>query len=223
MKKVIILLSAIAVFASCNNTSQKQPASENTNLNKITDMDVTDKSFDELFTKVDSAEIIPTLTKLILEEANTVITAGGASQYNSQMANWQVLSNYFMQPIPTTLCLLGASRYTLEFIRTEQSYTMSFFPDEYKNEAMKFGSRSGRNSDKMKETKLTHVLTPSGNPTYKEANVVIESHLFEITTVNPDDFYTEDGKKFVVDGAKDNNGDYHKLVFGRITNVWIRK
>jgi flavin reductase (DIM6/NTAB) family NADH-FMN oxidoreductase RutF len=221
MKKVFILLCTIAVFASCNSAPQKQTTSTNEKTN--TDMNVKDKSFDELFTKVDSAEIMPTLTKLILEEANTVITAGEASQYNSMMANWQVLGNYFMQPIPTTMCLLGAGRYTLEFIRKEQSYTMSFFPDEYKDEAMKFGFRSGRNSDKMKETTLTHVLTPSGNPTYKEANVVIESRLFEITTVNPNDFYTKDGKKFVVDGAKDNNGDYHKLVLGRITNVWVRK
>lgn len=221
MKKGIILLCAIAVFASCSNASPKQETNENSN--KITDMNVKDKSFDELFTKVDSAEIMPTLTKLILKEANTVITAGGTSKYNSQMANWQVLSNFFMQPTPMTFCLLGASRYTLEFIRQEQSYTMSFFPDEYKAEAMKFGFRSGRNSDKMKETTLTHVLTPSGNSTYKEANVVIESRLFEITTVNIDDFYTEDGKKFVVDGAKDNNGENHKLVFGRITNVWVRK
>ena len=43
--------------------------------------------------------------------------------------------------------------------------------------------QAGRDTDKMKETKLTHVLTQVGNSTYKEAQVVVEYQLFETTTV----------------------------------------
>ncbi len=220
MKKIIILLSAIVVFASCNNAPQKQPTNESTNPVKTTDMNVKDKSFDELFTKVDSSEIIKTLATLMVEEDHTVITAGTESLFNSMVASWEALGRYFRQP--TTFCLLGANRYTLEFIKEQQSYTMSFFAEGFEDDVMQFGIKSGRNSDKMKDTKLTSILTPSGNPTYKEANIIIECRLFEITTVNPNDFYTEAGKKFVENGFNEAK-DYHKLVFGTITNVWIRK
>ena len=87
---------------------------------------------------------------------------------------------------------------------------------------MLFGKKSGRDSDKMKETKLTAVQTPSGRTTYKEASLVLECNLVEVTTVSPDDFYTEEGRKFVVD-AHAETGEYHKMVFGEITNVWRRK
>ncbi len=220
MKKAFILLCTIAVFTACNNTSQQQQANESNNTNTVIDMNIKDKSFEELFTKVDNSEIRKTLSKLMSKEDHTVITAGTDEHYNSMAASWEALGHYFEKP--TTLCLLGAGRYTLEFIKEQQTYTMSFFPGQFKGDVMAFGTKSGRNSDMMKETKLTHVLTPSGNSTYKEANVVIECRLFEITTVNPTDFYDEDGKKFVEDALKEAN-DYHKLVFGTVTNIWVRK
>ncbi len=46
--------------------------------------------------------------------------------------------------------------------------------------------------------------------------------LFEVTTVSPDDFRTEDARKFIVD-AHAETGEYHKMVFGEIKNVWERK
>ncbi len=212
MKKIFSLLCILTVFASCNNKSQQQST--------MTDMNIKDKSFNELFIKVDSANVKATLAKLMVEQDHTVITAGTEAQFNSMAASWEVLTTYFRQP--RTLCLLGANRYTLEFIRKQQTYTMSFFPEQFTGDVMAFGRTSGRNSDKMKESKLTYVKTPSNNITYKEANIVIECSLFEITTVHPNDFYDESGKKFVEDALKDNS-DYHKLVFGTITNVWIRK
>jgi flavin reductase (DIM6/NTAB) family NADH-FMN oxidoreductase RutF len=99
---------------------------------------------------------------------------------------------------------------------------MSYFDETEKGDILLFGMKSGRDSDKMKESKLTSVQTPSGNMTYKEARIVIECKPVEITTISPDDFYTEEGRKFVVD-AQAETGDYHKMVFGEITAVWIRK
>src|SRR5690606_26018691 len=146
----------------------------------------------------------------------SVITAGSDSLYNSMTASWGGWGQLF--EVPVTWCFLNASRYTLEFIKKEQSYTMTYFPDQFKDQVIAFGSKSGRNSDKMKETTLTYVKTPSGNITYKEAKLIIECKLVEITETNPKDFYSEKGKEFVEKGKKDGNGkEYHKLVFGDIT------
>lgn len=97
---------------------------------------------------------------------------------------------------------------------------MSYFDDEYKEDIMPFGMQSG--GDKMKNIKLTAVQTPAGSMTFKEAKLIIECKLFEVTTVSPDDFQTDEARKFVVD-AHAETGEYHKIVFGKITNVWVRK
>ncbi len=211
MKKILIALCAAAVLASCNGNAPKQTA---------IDKDVKEMTFEEIFQRVDSAAVKQTLASLMAAEEHPVITAGTPEKFNSMAASWEALGRYFEKP--GTLCLLGAGRYTLEFIRERQTYTMTFLPGELRSELIAFGTRSGRNSNKMEETKLTAVETPSGNMTYKEASVVIELRLFEITTVQPSDFYNAEGRKFVEDALAEA-GDYHKLVFGTITNIWIKK
>jgi flavin reductase (DIM6/NTAB) family NADH-FMN oxidoreductase RutF len=123
---------------------------------------------------------------------------------------------------PTTWCILQSNRYTLEMIQKEQTYTMSYFTDEYKEQIIFFGSKSGRDSEKMKEVELTSVQTPSGNISYKEARLIFECKLTEITTPNPDDFYTQEAKDYLKEAYKEAN-DYRKYVFGEITHVWVKK
>jgi len=74
----------------------------------------------------------------------------------------------------------------------------------------------------MRNTRLTAIETPTGNMSFKEAKLIIECKLVQVTTVSPEDFYTDESKKFVVD-AQAETGDYHKVVFGEITGVWVRK
>lgn len=226
MKKVILFAICLAVllsypafiFSACSGTPEKQTV--NTNSNPIDYMNIQEKSFEELFTRIEPAEFRKTLSKFVAEEDHTVITAGTEFQFNSMAASWEALGHYFEKPM--TFCLLGAEKYTLKFIKERKTYTMSFLPEQFKGDLYAFGAKSGRGSDKMKETKLTYVETPSGNITYKEAKVVVECQLFEITTVNPNDFYTEDGRSFV-EKANTEGHDYHKLVFGVVTNIWVRK
>jgi flavin reductase (DIM6/NTAB) family NADH-FMN oxidoreductase RutF len=99
---------------------------------------------------------------------------------------------------------------------------MSFFEDRYKDEYMVFGQKSGRDSEKMKETSLTAVVTPTGKMAYKEAFLIIECQLAQTHTVNLEEVYAEHNHKFFED-AYNEVGSYHKIVFGDITNVWVRK
>ena len=176
--------------------------------------------FSELFAAVDVKNIPEDVFTLISGDF-AVLTAGNPSLYNSMVAGWGGWGVMFSKP--TTFLILRSSRYTLELMRKERRYTMAFFDDEYKDDIMKFGAQSGRDSDeKMKNTALTAVETPANNMAFKEAKLIIECSLVQVTTVAPDDFYTEDSKKFIVDAYAETK-DYHKVVFGEITNVWVRK
>ena len=99
---------------------------------------------------------------------------------------------------------------------------MSYFPNEYKEQILFLGSKSGRDSEKMKEVELTSVQTPSGDMSFKEARLIIECKLTELTTANPTDFYSQEAKDWINEAYKEAN-DYRKLVFGEITHVWVKK
>jgi flavin reductase (DIM6/NTAB) family NADH-FMN oxidoreductase RutF len=199
---------------SCVNKTSNEDAKQNTESENLNDM-----NFNELFTNISAEELTDNIFKLIGKDF-TVITSGKESNFNSMTAGWGGVGVIFSKP--ATWCVLRANRYTLEIIKNEHTYTMSFFPEKYKEQVLFLGSKSGRDTDKMKETTLTPVQTPDGNITYKEARLVFECKLIELTTVSPDDFYTQEAKDFINSGY-DEAKDYHKQVFGEIANVWIKK
>lgn len=222
LKRLAFILSFPLLLSSCNENNKSQAensVADKDTVRTVTTEEVKDKAFDELFTSITAKQIKENVFKLVNEDY-TVITAGTPELYNSMVASDGGWGTVYGKP--GTWCNLRASRYTLEVIQDKQTYTMSYFDDNFKDEIVRFGKKSGRDSEKMKDSKLTMVETPSGNITYKEAKLIIECQLSQVTTVSPDDFYDQDDKKFVVD-AYNEVGGYHKIVFGKITNVWIRK
>lgn len=173
-------------------------------------------NFDQLFKQISPEEISDNVFTL----GFTVITAGKEDHYNSMIGSGGGFGLLFKKP--TTWSLLKADRYTLEIIQKEQSYTLSYFPNEYKEQVLFLGSESGRDSRKMKEVKLTSVQTPSGDMSFKEARLIIECKLTAITTPNPSDFCSQEAKDYINEAYKEAS-DYRKLVFGEITHVWIKK
>jgi flavin reductase (DIM6/NTAB) family NADH-FMN oxidoreductase RutF len=176
-------------------------------------------SFSDTFEAIAAEDIQENILKLVGHDF-TVITSGKIPNQNSMTASFGGMGILFNKP--TTWCFLRASRYTLEIIRNEKNYTMSYFPEQYKNDVVYFGSKTGRDSDKMKNSKLTPITTPDGGSSYEEAKLIIECSLTAINTVSPDEYFTDEGRDFVVEGFNDAK-DYHKLVFGEITRVWRRK
>ena len=220
--KNIIKTAFIAVIGFTVAILSISGCKENSGKNGITlnRKEIKSRSFSELFKAVEVKDIPEDVFKLIGKDF-AVLTAGNSSHYNSMVAGWGGWGILFSKP--TAFLMLRSNRYTLELMRKEQRYTMAFFDNEFKDDIIQFGKQSGRNSDeKMKNTELTAVETPSGNMTFKEAKLIVECNLVQVTTVTPDDFYTEESKKFVID-AYAETGDYHKVVFGEITNVWIRE
>jgi flavin reductase (DIM6/NTAB) family NADH-FMN oxidoreductase RutF len=182
-------------------------------------INVKEMNFAQLFKQIIPEEISDNVFTLV-RKVFPVITAGKEEHYNSMTASGGGLGMLFMKP--TTWCILQASRYTLEMILKEQTYTLSYFPDDYKKQVLFLGSKSGRDSEKMKEVELASVQTPSGNMSYKESRLIIECKLTELTTPDPNDFYTQEAKDYINEAYKDAN-DYRKYLFGEITHVWVKE
>jgi flavin reductase (DIM6/NTAB) family NADH-FMN oxidoreductase RutF len=186
---------------------------------KTNHVNVKEMNFDQLFKQISPEEIFDNVFTLV-GKVFPVITAGKEDHYNSMTASGGGMGMLFKKP--TTWCILQANRYTLEMILKEQTYTLSYFPNEYMEQILFLGSKSGRDSEKMKEVELTGVQTPSGDMSFKEARLIIECKLTEITTAKPNDFYTQEAKDYINEAYKEAN-DYRKYVFGEITHVWVKK
>jgi len=176
-------------------------------------------NFDQLFKQISPEEISDNVFTLAGKDFYAV-TAGRQEHYNSMVGSGGGFGILMRKPI-----IWGGfriDRYTLELIQKEQTYTLSFFPEEYKQQLLFLGSESGRDSKKMKEVELTSVQTPSGNMSFKEARLIIECGLMQISLPSPDDFYSQYAKDFIKEAYNDEN-DYRKYVFGEITHVWVKK
>lgn len=178
-------------------------------------------NFDQLFKQISPEELCDNFNVLTLVGKDFyVITAGKENHYNSMIGSGGGLGMLFRKP--TTWCVLRADRYTLELIQKEQTYTLSYFPNEYKEQMIFLGSKSGRNSEKMKEVELVGVQTPSGDMSFEKAGLIIECKLTQLTTPNPNDFCTQEAKDYISEVYKEAT-DHRKYVFGEITHVWVKK
>ena len=205
MKKslIIFLFALLLASVGCSN-GQEQTG---------------DKGFEDLFKSVEVTEI-PGNPFALVGENFAILTSGTPEKYNSMVSSWGGWGIQFGKP--AMFHMLRSNRYTLELMRQNGKYTVSFFDDSNKQDITLFGRTSGRDSDKMSETKLTPLQTPGGSMSFAEAIIIFECTLQGVTTVSPDDFPDESNKEFIV-GAFEETGDYHKLVFGEITNVWVRR
>lgn len=223
MKKIFIpLLFAVILLSGCNGQQGSGTSNEfceDTQATKLTHEEIKSRPFSELFDTIDVRNIKEDVFTLVGEDYG-ILTAGTPEKYNSMVTSWGGWGIVFGKP--GVFHFLRSNRYTLEMMREQQVYTVSFFDSEFKDDIMQFGMKSGRDSDKMKETKLTAVQTPDENPAYKEAKIILECRLSEITTVAPEDFYNAEDRKFVTD-AHAETGDWHKLVLSQITKAWVRK
>ncbi|MDR0823325.1 MAG: flavin reductase [Endomicrobium sp.] len=176
-------------------------------------------TFEQLFKQISPEDIDDNVFKLVGKDFY-LITAGKKENYNSMVGSGGGWGTLFKKP--TAMCLFPIHRYTLEIIQKEKTYTLSYFPNEYKEQMLFLGSKSGRDSDKMKEVKLSAVQTPCGNMSFKEANLIIECSLTQITTPAVDDFYSQESKDYLKEAYKDPN-EHRKYVFGEITAVWVKR
>jgi flavin reductase (DIM6/NTAB) family NADH-FMN oxidoreductase RutF len=178
-------------------------------------------SFNELFDKISADEISDKFNIFTLVGTDFyAVTAGTIDHYNSMIGSGGGFGLFFRKP--SSWCLFRKDRYTLELIEKTQTYTLSFFSNEYKERMLFLGKESGRYSKKMNDVDLKGIQTPSGNIAFQEARLIIECGLTAITTPHPDDFYSQESRDYIDEAYKDAN-EYRKLVFGEITDVWIKK
>ena len=140
-----------------------------------------------------------------------LITAGSAERCNTMTASWGGLGVIWGAPSAT--CYIRPQRYTREFVDREEYFTLAFFGEEYRKALQLCGSRSGRETDKIKECGFTVRATECGAPYFEQAELVLVCRKRFVQPMDPANMPQEIRDKFYPEK------DYHIMYIGEIVEA----
>ncbi len=141
----------------------------------------------------------------------TLITAGTPEKFNTMTASWGGVGVLWNKNVVFTF--IRDSRYTLEFVDSNDYYSISFFGGEHMKELAFCGKNSGRDIDKVKATGLTPVFDENA-PYFEEADLVLICRKLYRQSMNAESFIDKtDAEKWYADS------DWHEVFVGEIVRV----
>ena len=145
-----------------------------------------------------------------------LITAGPITHYNTMTASWGGFGVIWDGPV--CWCVIRPGRHTFGFANDNPNFTLSFFDEEHRSALELCGTKSGRDTDKAAATGLTAIECDLPDTTsFAQARMIIECKKTYSHDIDP--------KQFLDPGIDKNYPikDYHRMFFGSIQRVWVRK
>lgn len=136
-----------------------------------------------------------------------LVTAGNKNKFNSMTISWGSFGVLWFKNVATIY--IRKSRYTYELLKDNDYFTISFYDTDYKKDLSIMGTKSGRDTDKLKETSLTPKYL-SEVVTYEEAEITLVCKKIYVTKMNVNDMPEEIQKQFY------ENDSEHYMIIGEI-------
>nr|WP_317412299.1 flavin reductase [uncultured Solibaculum sp.] len=143
-----------------------------------------------------------------------LVTAGDSNGYNTMTASWGGMGVMWGKNVAVTV--IRPQRYTMEFIKKNGLFTLSFYDEQYKPALGVCGSKSGRDIDKAKETGLTPVFG-EGTTYFEQAKLVLVCRKLYERPMDPSCLLDQE-----VDEKWYPGKDYHRMFVGEVVKV-LRK
>ena len=129
----------------------------------------------------------------LFDQQWAIVTAGSMEHYNSCTIGWGSLGNLWGKvgkSRPTVTIYVHPARYTSQFLENSDTFTVSFYPEDYKKALGYIGGHSGRDGEKAAAAGRTPVAFGPG-VTYKEANLTflckkLYQHQFTTEDIAPE-------------------------------------
>lgn len=139
-----------------------------------------------------------------------LLSAGNESGFNGMTVSWGTIGILWNKNVVTVF--IRPDRYTREFVEKHDRFTLSFYGEEYKKTLLLLGTKSGRDSAKMKESGLT--------PLFIDKTVSFEEA--EMTIIAKKLYCQRMDEKFVIDPTVKGHypdKDYHFMYQGEILKI----
>ena len=139
-----------------------------------------------------------------------LLTAGDKDKFNTMTISWGGLGTLWNKPVATVY--VRTSRYTNEFMKDNDYFTVSFYPEEFKKTLGVLGSKSGRDMDKIHESGLTPKEVENGI-TFAEAEVTLVCRKLICQRLEPENMIPEIAKQFYENEAQ------HDMYVGEVVAI----
>jgi len=140
-----------------------------------------------------------------------LITAGTVDNYNTMTASWGGLGHLWNKNV--CFVFVRPSRYTYEFMEKNDTFSLSFFTEEWRKALTICGTRSGRDIDKAKETGLKPILGNHNTTVFEQARLIIECKKIYYQDFDPARFLDPSIEKNY------NGSNYHRMYIGEILRI----
>lgn len=215
--KVLFPVIAVAILmTSCMNNSNKEKKDESSRQIENT---TASNDWQSQYDRIEASDLPDNVFDLIGKQW-MLVTAGNKNSYNTMTASWGGFT--YVWERPATIAYIRDSRYTYGFLQQEESFTLSFFTEQYRGALRICGTKSGRDTDKVKEAGLTPIETPAGLMSFGEARMIIECKKILVQELDYSNL-TEPYKAKIMEESYNKEPAKHQLFISEITNIWLKK
>ncbi len=165
-----------------------------------------------MWKEVNVKEIEGNAVKMIADEW-MLITAGNQNKYNMMTASWGFIGEMWSKD--SVVIAVRPQRYTMDFLKQEDYFTLSFYGDKRDIHAV-CGSKSGRDVDKTALTGLTPVFS-DGTVFFDEARLVLVCKKRYCNRLSPEAFTDGDCKELYP------ADDRHFMLIGEIVKTYVKE
>ncbi|MBE6885811.1 MAG: flavin reductase [Oscillospiraceae bacterium] len=142
-----------------------------------------------------------------------LLTAGAPEDHNTMTVSWAGMGVLWNKNVCTAY--VRPQRHTFGFMEREEYFTLSAYPEEYREALRVCGTKSGREINKAAETGLTP-FDAGGATAFEEARLVLLCRKLYAQDLRPE---------CIVDPAVDTHypqKDYHRMYIGEILRVLVK-
>jgi len=133
---------------------------------------------------------------------------------NMMTANWGGVGVLWHKPV--VYIVVRPQRYTKEFIDAADTFSLSFFGEEYREKLTLCGKKSGRDIDKMAECGFT-ARSDSGAPVFEQADTVLICRKLFSQAMLPESILSQE-----VLAEFYPNKDYHQVYIAEVVKALVK-
>lgn len=144
-----------------------------------------------------------------------ILTGQSDDGFNSMTVSWGAAGVLWSKPC--VFVFVRPGRYTYKFMEDGDMFSLALMPENMHAAMSVFGSKSGRDCDKYKESGFT-VLEECGMKFPEQAETVFICKKISAGDISPD-WFVDDG----IDSENYPKKDYHRMYVGEIKEILKKK
>ena len=199
IKALALSLFAALLITSCGNRNKAEEPKEKAQTS-------------ENWQEIKPQEIDSNAVKMFADDW-MLLSAGKDTSMNMMTIAWGGLGELWGKAVVTIY--VSPDRYTYKFLEENEYFTVTSFPEKFREKLQYLGTVSGRDEDKVKGSGLTPEFTELGNPIYKEATLAIECKKIYAQQLQKNLMPLEQRQWY-----DEKNLGIHMMYIGEIVHVW---